>query len=65
MRWGTSYFASVRAANTYYKRQEGATPDHVQRKLDEGLINVGYPPTKPGERAHMDPEGRYFITTKD
>lgn len=65
MRWGTCYFASRRAANTYYKNEGGCTPDHVQRKLDEGLIFIGYPPLKPGEHAHMDHEGRYYITTKD
>lgn len=61
--YGTSHFLSLGAAFRYY-RDYGETPAQVNRKIAEGLIHIGRPSCKPGERVVILPsEGRYAITT--
>lgn len=49
MRVGTSYFVSMNAAIQYYA-YEHATEKDIYRKIGEGLIHIGRPETKPGQR---------------
>jgi hypothetical protein len=68
MKIGTSHFVSRAAAVRYYRAQ-GGEPDAehaVKRKLAEGLIHIGEPALKPGQRLEQDAsEGRYFIVEAD
>ena len=52
---GTCYFAFQRDTSCYYGYREG------QRALKEGRIKIGHPPTKPGEQAFINDEGRYMV----
>ena len=62
MRTGTSYFPNIEAAEKYYADYEDEPTIVVQVKLEEGLINIGIPPVKPGQKAILDKEEqRYFI----
>lgn len=65
MQIGTSYFVSKSAALRYYA-YEGATESSIERKLAEGLIHIGKPPLKPGERLLVIDDGtRYAIDDSD
>lgn len=58
---GTSYFVSKAAAVRYYA-YEHATESDIDRKLAEGLIHVGKPDLKPGDRlSTIDSGTRYAI----
>ncbi len=60
-RWGTAYFVSYKTAIAYYRLQ-GESPYDVRRKVKEGLIHIGKPPLKPGDKLSVIPvEGRYMI----
>lgn len=64
-RIGTAYFPTLAAAVAYY-RPYGYTDtiSAVKRKIAEGSIHIGEPPTKPDERAYLvneKPGRRYFI----
>lgn len=58
--YGTSHFVTHKAARTYYKGQ-GFDPGDVEAKLKRGEISIGAPSLKPGQRARVNPEGRYVI----
>lgn len=61
MRTGTSYFVTKATAIRYYA-YEGATEADIDRKLAEGLIHIGEPPTKPTEWiAVIDDGTRYAV----
>lgn len=63
MRYGTSYFVSKAAAVRYY-RDYGDDARSVDRKLAEGLIHIGKPPIRPGDRLSVIDSGtRYEIET--
>lgn len=49
MTHGTSYFTSLQAAYRYY-RPYGDNRASVDRKIEEGLIHIGRPTAKEGER---------------
>jgi hypothetical protein len=58
---GTSYFVNKAAAVRYYA-YEHATESNIDRKLAEGLIHIGEPPTKPGEWLKLIDDGtRYAV----
>lgn len=60
--WGTAYFTSLSAAVRYYK-DYGEDKSDVQHKIREGLIHVGRPPLKAGQRLGLTDGGkRYTIT---
>jgi hypothetical protein len=63
MRYGTSHFKSVRAAERYY-RQYGRVDvkKEVRRKIDEGLIHIGRPSINPGQSFRWDSDGRGEIS---
>ena len=64
MKWGTCHFVSEAAALRYYAPYHDG-PAHnrheVKLKLAEGLIAIGKPQAKPGERVFVDRDGRYWI----
>lgn len=61
MTTGTSYFVDKRSAIRYFA-YENATSADIDRKLAEGLIHLGPPPLKPGERLSVIDNGtRYAI----
>jgi hypothetical protein len=58
---GTSHFVSKAAAVRYYA-YEHATEADIDRKLAEGLIHIGKPELKPGQRlSTIDNGTRYAI----
>lgn len=61
-RIGTPYFASIAAAQAYY-RPYGNDARDVNEKIAAGEIHIGKPSTcEPDERVVLDTrEGRYFI----
>lgn len=64
-RVGTSHFVSLRAAARYYKGQNENRRD-VERKLREGLIHIGPPEIKAGERLEVIDNGtRYAIVSPE
>jgi hypothetical protein len=61
MKLGTSHFVSKQTAIRYYA-YEGATAADIDRKLSEGLIHIGKPDLKPGQRLTVIDDGtRYAI----
>jgi len=59
--YGTSYFVSRFHAIQYYRKQNETARD-VDRKLSEGLIHIGLPPTRDGQRVVLiDDYTRYAI----
>jgi hypothetical protein len=66
--WGTSYFVSRKAAERYYSDYEGDADDTrraVDRKLAEGIINIGKPNLELGQTLTVGDNGtRYFITQR-
>jgi hypothetical protein len=64
LRIGTSHFATISHAVTYYQRQgmwHKESRDTVKTKLNQGEIHIGKPEAKPGERVTLDSDGRYWI----
>lgn len=58
---GTSYFVSKMHALRYYDH-EGATLNDIAIKEAEGLIHIGKPPIRPGDRlVLLDDGARYGI----
>lgn len=63
---GTSHFVSRGAAVRYYAAYERNPRQAVKIKLREGLIHIGRPPLKPGERLGVIDDGtRYQIASPD
>jgi hypothetical protein len=62
MRWGTSHFVSLDAAERYY-RNYGETAADVGAKIEAREIHIGKPMNcEPDEVVTLDrSEGRYFI----
>lgn len=61
MRWGTSHFINLRAAERYYARQHESAA-RVATKIAEGEIHIGAPALKPGQRLSIiHGEGRYQV----
>lgn len=67
---GTSYFATLDAAISYYWTQSGnetkvghdEAVKAVNTKLKEKSIHIGFPPVKKGQQVKLNlMEGRYFI----
>jgi hypothetical protein len=65
MKTGTDHFVSIEAAVRYYAPLEGGSKlakNVVAEKLGEGLIHLGPPKVKVGEKLLIDrEEGRYYI----
>lgn len=63
MRFGTHHFYNMRSACKYYKAYNYTdVRAAVQRKLDEGEIAIGPPPTQPGDILRLIDGGtRYEI----
>ena len=61
--YGTCHFVSRSAAIKYFRPQEGRhAAAAVREKLAEGLIKIGRPKLKQGERLFTNrEEGRYVI----
>lgn len=57
---GTSHFISLSHAERYY-----SSKGTVQTKLDEGLISIGKPSIKKGDKLAYDSDGRYIIKVID
>lgn len=58
---GTNHFTSFSAACRYY-RTYGETNEDVKNKIEEGLITIGAPKLKAGERLELiDNLTRYAI----
>ena len=63
---GTAHFPSTRAAEAYYRTQDCTTDRQARQlvatKIAEGLIHIGPPPLKEGERLTLiDGNRRYAI----
>lgn len=63
---GTSFFISNASAVRYYMVEENSSYEQaklsVTRKLQEGLIHIGKPDLKPGQRlVYLDRGNRYGI----
>lgn len=62
-RHGTHHFATIAAADAYYRKQ-GYTTDAVVLMISEGVIAIGRPAFLPHtQTAEADEDGRYFITS--
>jgi hypothetical protein len=62
--YGTHHFPTKAQAERYY-RVYGFDALDVQRKLDEGEIQLGAPPLQPGdELVLLDNQTRYGIQTR-
>lgn len=58
---GTHYFVSVAAAERYYA-DYNIEPIDVKRKIEQGEISIGEPPTQPGDSLCIVDHGcRYEI----
>ncbi len=58
---GTSHFVSFNSALRYYA-YEDATDTDIDRKISEGLIHIGKPALKPGQKLSTIDDGtRYAI----
>tara|TARA_R100000458_G_C8056106_1_gene101119 strand:- start:140 stop:355 length:216 start_codon:yes stop_codon:yes gene_type:complete len=64
---GTAYFPTISAAVSYYRPYGYSnTLKTVKRKIKEGSIHIGEPPTKPDEFAYLvneKPGQRYYVET--
>jgi hypothetical protein len=64
MKHGTSHFLSCDAAVRYFAYEDATLAD-IERKIAEGLIAIGPPPTQPGQRLTLIDRGtRYAIEEK-
>jgi hypothetical protein len=61
---GTSYFITKFAALEYYA-YEAATSQDIDRKIAEGLIHIGEPPLKPGQRLTLVDDGLRYGVIED